>query len=246
MSRDIKKDFQDLQKFISEYKLSELIVNDKFTNILSQQHKRYFAYLTLVGEIQISLNKVESNKLTTKQFNFIKESCSDFGTALFTLLHGAYKASKLLLRSSIETFLKGFNLDAIPDIDEEISVFELFTKVKSLDFYDSEPKKSLINQIHTKYKILCKDVHTTSDVNMANISSLNFFPKFLIEEANKFNATATKLIECYVTLFCLKHNDFYHQIHFKNKLIVRKSIPNDYKELVNNLNKQITRKKPSR
>ncbi len=236
MSREIKEDFLELQKFISGYQISGLLSNDDFKNILSQQHKRYFAYLTLVGELQMTLNKLGSNQLTSDQFNFIKESCSDFGTSIFTLFHGSYKGSKLLLRSSIETFLKGFNLDVSPDLDKETSVFELFNKVKALSFFQPEPQKHLIGLIHAKYKLLCEDVHTATEVNMASISSLNFFPKFILQEANTFNTTAAKLIECYVTLFCLKHNAFYHQIHFKNKSIIRKAIPNNYKDLINNLN----------
>ena len=235
MSREIKQDFNKLVQFISQYNLLALESNKDFLEILNKQQKKYFAYLTYIAEIQNYVGDMSfSPSISHTQFSYVKESCSDVGLALFMSFNGGYKASKLLLRSSIETFLKGFTLDSLPTISEETSMYELFKQVRSLPFFNNDVNKKIINHIHNKYKLLCKDVHTATNINMANISSLNYFPSFNKTNADQISDFTLGLISDYLSLLILKYNSQYHKMHYKNKAIIIDTIPKKIRPLINN------------
>ena len=52
MSREIQIDFDALKAFLNGYNLSHLLNDASFNSFISQQHKKYFAYLTFIAEIQ--------------------------------------------------------------------------------------------------------------------------------------------------------------------------------------------------
>ena len=145
MSRELRADFQKLHDFFSKYNLLPVLANGDFITILSQQHKKYYSYLTCIAEL---LHQKENGNIgytisKDKQFAFIVESCSDIGNAIFLMANGSYKAAKLMQRSSIETFIKGFNLDEIPNIDSEKSVYKIFDNVKAANFFGTSPSKEI-------------------------------------------------------------------------------------------------------
>ena len=236
MSREIHNDFATLKVFLLEYNLSHLIVNESFNTFISQQHKKYFSYLTFIAEIQNYVGITDyRNVISTTQIPFLRESCSDAGISFFSTFHGSYKSSKLLLRSSIETFLKGYFLDLITDLDKESKMYELFKRIKALPWCSAEPTKSLIEGIHGKYKLLCQDVHTATNLNMVNLSALNYFPSFDYDEAKKVSDFSLSLISSYLTLLSLKYNEQFHAFHFKNRKIIINSIQRDYRPIINNI-----------
>lgn len=136
MPREINVDLDQLLKFIENYGLSHLIKDPQFVLSVKQQHKKYFSYLVFIAEIQQYIDTPDYPVIFKgNQYPYIKESCSDIGIAFFSTFHGSYKSSKLLLRSSIETFFKGFCIDEIADIDEETSMYRMFDNIKQLDFF---------------------------------------------------------------------------------------------------------------
>ena len=237
MSREIKTDFEGLLSFIESYNLRNLVSDIEFKNSVSQQHKKYYAYLVYLAEIQdYAVKRNFSNIFRMEQLSYIKESCSDIGTCFFSTFHGSYKSAKLLLRSSIETFLKGFSKDEIVNIDQETSVYCMFDNIKKMKFFSEDPQMlSLFNKIHQAYKLLCRDVHTATEHNMANISALNYFPTFNKSEAKTVCKYIFDLVPCYLTLLLLKYNDQFHKFHHKNKDIVMASIPKEYRSRINNI-----------
>lgn len=237
MSREIKSDLDHLVKFIEDYNLKHLIVDRDFTLAIKQQHKKYYAYLVYIAEMQEYTKDVNFPIVFRKdQFLYIKESCSDIGTSFFSTFHGNYKSSKLLLRSSIETFLKGFCLDDIADIDKETSMFRMFDNIKRLDFFSKNPQTlELFNKIHQAYKLLCGDVHTATVHNMANISALNYFPSFNKSESESVCRYTLNLIPCYLTLLLLKYNAQFHKFHHRNKEIIMEPIQKKYRPTIYNI-----------
>ena len=235
MSREVKADFNVLKDFIGDYSIGNILEGD-FTPIMSQFHKKYYAYLTLISEIQANAGSDILSNVTQEQILYISESCSDIGTSFFNLFHGAYKSSKLILRSSIETFIKGFTKDVYENVTTETSIFEIFRVVKSLAFFQEETPKKLINSIHGIYKELCADVHTAQETNMGNVSALNHFPTFSKQESQKITNKASTLICDYTTLISIKYNAFYHTIHYKNIDIIKYGIEKKYRPLINNEN----------
>ncbi|PJI18742.1 hypothetical protein CTM53_08880 [Prevotella intermedia] len=237
MSRDIKSDFENLLNFIKAYNLENLTIDKNFINAVTQQHKKYYAYLVYIAEIQDYVEKSEfSNIFKKEQFLYIKESCSDIGSSFFSTFHGSYKSSKLLLRSSIETFFKGFCKDELVNIDKETSMYCMFDNIKKIDFFSKNPQMlELFNKIHQEYKSLCGDVHTATVRNMANISALNYFPTFNKSESETVCNYTLKLIPCYLTLLLQKYNEQFHKFHYNNKEIIMESIQRKYRPLINNI-----------
>lgn len=233
MSREITQDFSNLVEFIKGYNLQALSGNTDFLRILSQQHKKFFSYLTCIAElIPLAKDNTLSPTISDNQLDFITESCSDIGSALFVMTHGAYKASKMMLRSSIETFHKGFNLDSIPDLDQEKSVFNIFDRVKALPFFANEPQRSLFDTIHQDYKLLCQDTHTAADINMQHITALKYFPTFSINDATQLSDILMRLVSSYNTLICLKYNEHFQKMHHRNKENIIENIPKPFRPLI--------------
>jgi len=236
MSREISSDFSNLLEFIKKYNLQGHSGNGDFLKILSQQHKKFYSYLTCIAElIHLSKDKSITPTISEKQLAFITESCSDIGSALFVMTHGAYKASKMMLRSSIETFNKGFNLDSIPDIDQEKSVFVIFDNIKALPFFNQEPQKTLFDSIHHDYKLLCQDTHTASDINMQHITALNYFPTFDLIEAAQVSEILMRLVASYNTIICIKYNDHFQKMHHRNKENIIENIPKTFRPLIHGI-----------
>lgn len=227
MSRVVKLDFEKLKDFVKNYSLEGLLADEDFIHLISTCHKKYFAYLTLIAELK--------NSLKGKEFSFLLESTSDIATALFHLFSGSYKSSKLILRSSIETFLKGFCLSFIEDIDKESSIYEMFNRIKALSFFSEDFNKQELTTIHKYYKELCKDVHSADEINMEKISALNLFPKYSKDDANVIITIFIKLIPSYITLLCIKYNVVFHKIHHRNREIILDAINRNKRPKINNI-----------
>lgn len=235
MSRLIKEDFDKLCTFIKDYSLSDVLEIDDAKKLLSSFHKRYFAYLVLIEEIHHKIDqKDEVLKMSKEQYEYLQESCSDVGQAFFLIFHGCYKGAKLLLRSSIENFLKGSCLDEDKSLPSTKSVYEVFDKARATGTF-KETKASLYAQLHNEYALLCQDVHTADVSHMASITALNHFPSFLKEDAGNILKMVQKIIPIYITIIALKYNFVYHSMNYNYKDITNKEIINEYKKEVHNI-----------
>ena len=229
MSRIVKNDFKEILKYIEDFNLKKLLSQQGYSDVLSTYHKKYYSFFILAVELEMNM--------PLNDYLFLKESNSDLITCLFHLSTGNYKSSKLLLRSSIECYIKAFSLSWIPDIDKEKSVYKIFDQVKALPYFSSEPFKSQIENIHNSYKLLCKDVHTADSVNMANINSLDFFPKYSKTNSSQINKIALNLIPSFCLLLSTKYNESFHKIHHNHKELILDSIVREFRPIVMNTNK---------
>lgn len=228
MSRIVKKDFEELVNYIENFNLKSLLNESGYSAHISSYHKKYFSFFVLTTELE--------NSIPEKEYLYLKEANSDLVTSLFHLMTGNYKSCKLLIRSSIECFLKGFALSFIPDINQEKSVYELFDKIKALSYFEKEPFKSEFKNVHNLYKLLCKDVHTAEKVNMADINSLDFFPKYSKRKANQIIDVILKLIPTYCFLLANKYNNEFHKIHHSHKDLIISSIEKKLRPIIMNTN----------
>jgi len=237
MSREISQDLQALKEFLSKYELKSLLENRDFLIVLSQQHKKYYSYLTLIAEIADLRDKKPLLKpnISKKQIDFLLESCSDIGNSIFVMTHGSYKAAKIMQRSSIETFLKGVMLDDIPYIDQEKNIYKIFERIGEAPFFSKEPQATIFDQIHAKYKVLCMDVHTATIVNMNHITALKYFPSFSKKNAESVSDMLQQLISYYMVLIGVKYTDYFSKMHHRNKENVIENIPKKYRQLLQGL-----------
>lgn len=232
MSRDVKNDFQVLKRFIKEYSLSSFNSQPKLVELLSQMHKKYFSLMAFVYELKDLDNP---RVIDGKQRDFLLEALSDIGNSIFLSINGAYKPSRLMLRSSIETFSKGFVIDQLVSIDQEKRIYQMFDNIKKMDFFSQAPNKAILNDLVSSYSELSKDIHTADKDNMQHTSSLNYFPtksESSLESVSKINAN---IVSSFLTLLCVKFNSEYHEIHYTNKQIILNSIPKKYKKLIMNI-----------
>lgn len=234
MARVLTEDFEQLRNYITNYEIKSLVSDKEYIEVLSACHKKYYSLLTIIEEFRVVVDDANfSPIITAKQFEFLQESCSDVGQAFFLTMNGCYKGAKLLLRSSIENFLKGICLDEDNDIIIEKSVYKVFNRAKATSaFADKQPLHNLLHDIYTK---LCQDVHTADRQHMASIAALSHFPTFNKKEATIIKETILKLSNLFITALALKFNKAYHHIGFENKDILNKEILNIYKQAVHNL-----------
>ncbi len=219
MSREITEDYKHLIEFFEQYTVSKIAIEKDYLAIISRVHKRYFVYLTITSELSFISTKepLLTPPFVNNQLAYLKESCSDIGNAIFCLINGCYKPANLILRSSIETFLKGYNHDEYIDVTNEKSVYKIFDNIKALSRFQNEPFKTIINDIHQIYGKLCEETHTANVLNMSHITSMNYFPKFDKDRAEKIAKNLIKLINDYITILLLKYSGYYHKMHFKNQ-----------------------------
>ena len=235
MSRLIKEDFDKLCTFIKDYSLSDVLEIDDAKKLLSSFHKKYFAYLVLIEEIHHKIEQYdEVLKMPKEQYEYLQESCSDVGQAFFLTFHGCYKGAKLLLRSSIENFLKGSCLDEDKSLPSTKRVYEVFDRARATGTF-KETKANLYVQLHSEYALLCQDVHTADVSHMASITALNHFPSFHNKDAGNILKMVQKIIPIYITTIALKYNSAYHSMSYNYKEITNNEIINDYKKEVHNI-----------
>ena len=235
MSRLIKEDFGKLCTFIKEYSLSDVLENEDAKKLLSSYHKKYFAYLVLIEEIHHEIEQKDKVvNMSKEQYDYLQESCSDVGQAFFLLFHGSYKGAKLLLRSSIENFLKGSCMDEDKSLPTTKSVYEVFEKAKATSTF-KEKKGNLHAQLHNEYALLCQDVHTADVFHMASITALSHFPSFQKEDAGVVLKMVQRIIPIYITTIALKYNPVYHSMSYAYKDITNNEIVKEYKKDVHNI-----------
>lgn len=222
--RIIKEDFEDLKKYIDNFRISLLIKNKDYVSFISTCHKKYYGFFIATVEFEDCYNDEE--------YKYLKETNSDLATSLFHIMTGSYKSARLLLRSSIECFIKSFTMNWSPDIDKEKSVYEIFDKVKALSYFSAEPQKSQFKIIHRIYKELCKDVHASDKINMAQIDALDLLPSYSKIEANKITNIYLDLIPAYMFLLADKFNTKYHKIHHNNREIILFGINKDLRPYI--------------
>jgi len=124
MSRLIKTDYQLLVKYIESYSLSESLTKE-YAGSLKPIHKAYLIFIALLGEL-VEANNNGQVAISKDGMAHLNECLSDVGESIFCWIHGAYKPSMLVARSSIENFVKAVICTNDPSILKKKSVYEIF------------------------------------------------------------------------------------------------------------------------
>lgn len=234
MTRECTSDFESFKTYISNYRIDENLKQGSYLTTAKSMHKAYFSLLHWHTEFQhqkVLFSEQYSNN--EEIFMRISEVISDVGSSKFNWINGSYKASKVMLRSAIENFIRA--LSAIDNIDllEEKSVYSLFDQAKNCSiFKDHETVNISYCRLHNNYKELCKDTHTASTKNMENITSLVDYPKFYKSKSEESGKLFVNVVKDILTIVCLVFNLLYHKMHHKNRDNILLSIPPKTKPLV--------------
>ncbi|MFZ6846032.1 hypothetical protein [Undibacterium sp. RuTC16W] len=235
MSRTIPKDYASLISFLEKYTLNDKLADQDFAPLLKGIHKRYLALLTLLAEVETQAN--DSRLLQDPNFlqthSYFKESISDIGSSYFCFIHGTIKPSKIMIRSSIETIIKGITANEFPNVLVSKSVFGVLDEAKKTAFFQRQIEGKLFAQLETIYGELCKDVHTATTKNMAHVSALNTFPSFdkqSSSEAKKIIIDTSRIV---LAIGCIFYKNYFLKMHFENKEIVTASLDKSIKKYLN-------------
>jgi hypothetical protein len=231
MTREIVKDFENLLKFIEQYNLKNITSNAELLNILKPMHKKLFAMMTFVAEID--QKNLELNILSESGLNFLKESASDIGQSLFCWIQGAYKPANLILRCSIETFVRAIAGQEKDEIFHEKNVYKVFEIAQTTSCFDSDICKKFFYLIHSKYKNLCEIAHTGNHAAMAHISALKTFPLFSDKHAKNFFQDFNEITTSMISLLYINYFEFIHKMHHHNQNNFFCAIPKSTKRKIN-------------
>jgi hypothetical protein len=239
MSREVNEDFAALLDFFNGYTLAAAASGEDFKRLLSSLHKKYFAFITVLSELKHqearSTQVFASVDEGTKQIivDYMTESASDLGSALFVSSHGAYKAARQVLRSSIKNFFKSIGCFENLNIIRTKNTYEVVDIVEGLAFFSSKENARLFNILKSTYSTLCADVHTSTSQNMEDISALGYFPNFDKDAAASFEKLFRKVTQAYVCVICLMFRSIYHGMHHTNKDVVSNALTPQVRKQLN-------------
>jgi len=239
MSRLVQKDFNDFKDFICKYELQSLNNNEELWQIYKSAHTMLYGIMALVSELDYicaaSKTSDEDNKVDILdiEIDYLKECFSDLSSTIFISVHGAYKAARLMLRSSIEMFIRGMFSKEIPGIQTEKNLYRVFESIKKVpSIVKHESYKNHFDEIHQIYADLCAHAHTASKLQMEEIYALSLFPKFETDDLKSLSSTFKKLVRDYIFMICHRFNKEFHTIHYENKQAILDCLNRKEKPLI--------------
>ena len=228
MSRERKEDFQKLVEFLRNYAISSEAGNQSFQLLLKQLHGKLFSLLTLVVEIE-SLNP-ELQVYSEDSLSYSFECASDLAQSLFCWVHGAYKPADLMLRSSIETFVKAACGTEIPPILSERSLYQVMDYARASNACGAQLVAQYFARIQNEYALLCAVAHSATADRQTQVQALRMFPKFDPQNAEAFGRRFVVLTERYMAILLANNDAAFRKAHYKNQQIVLDALPREIKQ----------------
>jgi hypothetical protein len=228
MSRERKDDFRKLEDFLKNYAITGHSNDPEFKRLLKQLHGKLISFLTFV--IEIELRNPEVHSYSDKSISYAFECASDLAQALFCWIHGAYKPANLVLRSSIETFVKAVCGTENPKIFDERSVYQVMNDARASKACGAQPVTQYFSRIHSEYTALCGVAHSASADRQLQVQALRMFPKFDAQNAEEFGGRLIALADSYLAILISNNEIAFRNAHYKNRIIVLDSLPNEIKK----------------
>lgn len=225
MPRSVDTDFAQLVQFLQNYSLIGLAHADGYAENLKKGHKAYLVLLTLWSAIEhaaengsISITGALLDK-NSNSYHLLKEAISDFGSAYFCCIHGAYKPAHMALRSNIENFTRAMTGLHCPKALTTTSVYELFDLAKSHPPFNTEGT-AYLNTLQQIYKELCKYSHSASLSHMAGICALQHFPTFEPPGFRCWADNAKRVMQNEISSFIAFCPSLYTDVHYKLREVI--------------------------
>lgn len=235
MTRECKADFVELKKFIENFRISKKLENGVYLESLKNMHKVYFAMINWNAEMEHSRKEflLTYNDCSVSIVRRISESVSDMGASLFNWMNGSYKTSRVMMRAAIENFIR--SISAIDDKSQltEKNVYSMFERAEGSAVLNSGTAiKKAYKQLHSDYKTLCKDTHSTTFTNMEQLSSLAGLPGFNKNKAEASKEMYVRIAKNISSIYCLVFSDFFHSMHHRNKENILHSLAKEIRPIV--------------
>ncbi|EGR0943095.1 hypothetical protein V9K20_003373 [Vibrio cholerae] len=225
----IQSDFECLKVFVNKYRLPGEDNVEYFKN-LKRTHKVYFSVLELHSVCK-GLEPLKNNVDSTFA-KYLGESISELGSSLFISLHGCYKGSDQILRSSIENFLKAFGSTVHSDITTIKNTYEVIDKSGDALVFQTKELKEKYHRLKVLYSTLCASVHTATESNMQNVGALGHFPYFDADSSARFMGSYITVSTAILDILCWSVRAEYSKVHYKSKDIIEASLSRNIKTMI--------------
>lgn len=222
MTREISNDGNVLINYLDQFNLKDSLKNPQYINSLKSMHKKAYGYLLFVAEMeQLQASGIS---MTSSSLLYYKETGSDLIQSIFCWTLGSYKTANIMLRSSIETFLKAVLGNTNEEIYDEKSIYRLFEIASDHPCFGSDLGKELFGTIHSMYKELCMVAHSAKNIDLGTIASLDFLPRFDLKLSNSFNSKFLRLLDTILGFIMLNHSNEIQKMHSLNKSVFLSTI----------------------
>lgn len=145
------------------------------------------------------------------------EAISDLAQSVLIGVQGMYKPSFLILRSGVENYFKCILVAHGKKIDQIDNVFKLIDLVKKTAVAKtSEAGKAHVQRLCSEYSALCKYVHTSDKMHMAQTNFLGVFPRWDGVVAPKFYSSLAAVSIGIAALNCLIFREQFKKMHHTN------------------------------
>lgn len=213
MTRELKSDFKEFESYISKpLNNNKAITND----FLKPIHKWIFSFL-----VYIHLINDDVNFMNEEGKKFINEALSDVIQSIHCLVYGLVKPAELLLRSSIENFIRSIASQEAPELISEKSIYLLFDKARTNQIFSSN--LTYFDSLRSIYGNLCGFTHSSLDKHF-NINSFNQIQRISKKDVVSYQKELDQIITSYLFLLIKYNFVFFESIYFKNKNIILDSL----------------------
>jgi hypothetical protein len=228
MSRALKDDYSELVKFIDHYSIRGAYDEDQLEQIVKPLHKGYFSALVVMAELRhqhceptVTFDDASRDNQVRIFHSYLAECVSELGSAFFLFLNGCYKAAEQVMRSSVENFVKAIGSTSQIGLTELKNVYEVFDRAGAVGFFSQGLGKDIHKDLSDLYGSLCSPVHTGTEQDMQEISSLGDFPAIDIERAKKTQRHYLRIVRLYVSSLSVLFDGAFHKMHHTNRDIVQ-------------------------
>lgn len=239
MSRECTADFAALRNYIDAYSVAPNLTKGSYIESLKAMHKVYFSVVSWHAEILSSKDDIFASRpqFTDNVWLRISEAVSDLSSSLFNWINGSYKACRIMLRSSIENFVRAIAAMELPEIIKEKNVYKLFESSARLQIFTAHSTiKNNYDQLHSSYKVLCRDTHTASFENMDQITSLDGLPVYAKAKAVSAKDLYVKVSQSFTIIACLLLNAEFHKMHHRNRENILNIVPKSIRPIIADFN----------
>ncbi len=229
MSRIIANDFDRLLDYIRQYSIPTEIQNDALKRELKNGHKIYLCLLFLWNRLHClhsenQLSLCNTSISDTLILNYMEEAISDIGSGFSCCIHGNYKPAFMMLRSSIENYLRFTSCEFNHEAKTTTVISNLFEIAKDIPIFENQ-NRDYLNQLRQIYGELCAYTHTASLTHMTRIHAISHFPRFDREKLVEWNQKALAISNVILHSTLLSNRKIYTHAHYKTKEVLEEMLP---------------------
>jgi hypothetical protein len=222
----------ELTDYFSSFSLKTLMSDGEFAKSLKSLYESFHPLLIWCNYFRSNppeqFPKIEQ---FIKFQDYFEEMTSDLCQAIFLYAQGLYKPGLLLIRSSIENFLKCIGLFENKPVLEMKSVYDLFDFVKRFPIIASTAdQKKEFDRIHTNYIKLCAFVHTKDNTFMSFTTALGHVPSFDRNKAGCYLEICQKVISSFQIFIAIMFVKKIKKLHHSDQDLILDNIPKRIKK----------------